>query len=171
MKHRLHKRPYRVHLALWVDCCRLAMAFIKASFVLCVQYWREWPSNKRSKLFVTLFNARVNWIRPATRVGTYGAIKASHKIFIHYFKFSKNVMLISVSCVTPEKITDYLYFKLRSLFLHGSMYPQESFCAERSLYRLACVQKWLFRYSRANWPTTISLTFQLLKVQPQRSML
>ena len=28
MKHRLQKRPYRVHLALWVDCCRPAIAFI-----------------------------------------------------------------------------------------------------------------------------------------------
>jgi len=35
MKHRLHKRPYRVHLAWWVDCCRLAIAFINASFALC----------------------------------------------------------------------------------------------------------------------------------------
>jgi len=58
MKHRLRKRPYRVHLALWVDYCRLAIAFINASFVLCVKYLREWSSNKRSKLFVTEFNAR-----------------------------------------------------------------------------------------------------------------
>jgi len=69
MKHILQKRPYRVRLALWVDCCRLAIAFINASFVLCVKYSREWSSNEISKLFVTEFNARVNWIRPATRVG------------------------------------------------------------------------------------------------------
>jgi len=31
-------------------------------------------------------------------------------------------MLIYVSCETPEQITDYLHFKLRSMFLHGSMY-------------------------------------------------
>ena len=60
MKHRLHKLPYRVNLALLVDCCRLAIAFINASFVLCVKYSREWSSNKRSKLFLTQFNARVN---------------------------------------------------------------------------------------------------------------
>jgi len=33
-------------------------------------------------------------------------------------------MLIYVSCETPEQITDYLYFKLRSLFLHGLMYSR-----------------------------------------------
>jgi len=31
-------------------------------------------------------------------------------------------MLICVSCDTPEQITDYLYIKLRSFFLYGSMY-------------------------------------------------
>jgi len=31
-------------------------------------------------------------------------------------------MLIYASCETPEQITDYLHFKLKSLFLHGSMY-------------------------------------------------
>jgi len=34
-------------------------------------------------------------------------------------------MLIYVSCETPEQITDYLYFKLRSLFLHGSIYSRQ----------------------------------------------
>jgi len=38
--------------------------------------------------------------------------------------FQKNVMLIYVSCETLEQITDYLYFKLRSLFLHGSIYSR-----------------------------------------------
>jgi len=33
-------------------------------------------------------------------------------------------MLICVSSETPEQITDYLYFKLRSLFLHGSVYSR-----------------------------------------------
>ena len=33
-------------------------------------------------------------------------------------------MLIYVSCETLEQITDNLYFKLRSLFLHGSMYSR-----------------------------------------------
>jgi len=34
-------------------------------------------------------------------------------------------MLIYVSCETPEQIIiDYLYFKLRSLFLHGQIYSQ-----------------------------------------------
>jgi len=31
-------------------------------------------------------------------------------------------MLIYVSCETPEQSTHYLYLKLRSLFLHGSIY-------------------------------------------------
>jgi len=30
-------------------------------------------------------------------------------------------MLIYVSCETPELTTDYLYFKVRSLFLRGSI--------------------------------------------------
>jgi len=75
MKRRLQKGPYRVHLALWVDCCRLAVAFINARFTLCVQYWREWSSNKRSNLFITEFNACVNWNRPATRAGADQASK------------------------------------------------------------------------------------------------
>jgi len=74
--------------SLSVDCCRLVIAFINASFVLCVQYSREWSSNKRLNLFVTEFNAGVNWIRPATRVGTNRAIKVSHEIFTLCFRFS-----------------------------------------------------------------------------------
>jgi len=31
-------------------------------------------------------------------------------------------MLIYVSCETPEQSTDYLYFKLKSLFLYVSIY-------------------------------------------------
>jgi len=33
-------------------------------------------------------------------------------------------MLIYVSCETPEESTDYLDFKLRSLFLRGSIYSR-----------------------------------------------
>jgi len=33
-------------------------------------------------------------------------------------------MLIYVSCETYEQITDYLYFKLSSLLLHGSVYSR-----------------------------------------------
>jgi len=33
-------------------------------------------------------------------------------------------MLIYVSCETPEQITGYLSFKLRSLFLRGSVYSR-----------------------------------------------
>jgi len=33
-------------------------------------------------------------------------------------------MLSYVSCETPKQITDYLYFMLRSLFLHGSIYTR-----------------------------------------------
>jgi len=47
----------------------LAIAFLNESFALCVQYSREWSSNERSKLFFTEFIARVNLIRPASRVG------------------------------------------------------------------------------------------------------
>jgi len=36
-------------------------------------------------------------------------------------------MLIYVSCETPEQIADYLYFKLRSLFLHGQFIRDSSF--------------------------------------------
>jgi len=38
--------------------------------------------------------------------------------------FQKNVVLIYVSCQTPEQITDYFYFKVRSLYLHGSIYSR-----------------------------------------------
>jgi len=33
-------------------------------------------------------------------------------------------MFIYVFCETPEQITDYLYFELRSLFLHDSIYSR-----------------------------------------------
>jgi len=33
-------------------------------------------------------------------------------------------MLIYVLCETPEQLTDYFYFKLRSLFLYGSIYSR-----------------------------------------------
>ena len=45
-------------------------------------------------------------------------------------------MFICVSCETREQTTDYLYFKLRSLFLRGSVYSRQQFCVERSLYSL-----------------------------------
>jgi len=45
------------------------------------------------------------------------------------------MLLIYVSCETPKK-SPYLYFKLRSLFLHGSVYSRYYFCVERSLYSL-----------------------------------
>jgi len=45
-------------------------------------------------------------------------------------------MLIYGSCETPEPISDYLYFKLRSLFLHSSVYWRWCFCVGRSLYSL-----------------------------------
>jgi len=45
-------------------------------------------------------------------------------------------MLIYVSCETPEQSTDYLYFKLRSLFLCGSIYSRYQFCVERSFSSL-----------------------------------
>jgi len=44
---------------------------------------------------------------------------------MHYLTFEKNVVLIYVSCESPEQISDGLYFELRSLFLHGSMYSRQ----------------------------------------------
>jgi len=38
--------------------------------------------------------------------------------------------------VKPPNKSPYLYFKLRSLFLHGSVYSRCKFCVERSLYSL-----------------------------------
>jgi len=61
---------------------------------------------------------------PQPGCGTNRVIKASYEIFMHYFRFAKNVMLIHVSCESPEPITGHLYFKLRSLFLHGSIYSR-----------------------------------------------
>jgi len=65
-------------------------------------------------MFVTEFNARVNWIRPATRVEDKPGNPPT-KFLCYILDFHKNVMLIYVSCEPPEQITDYLYFKLRSL--------------------------------------------------------
>jgi len=48
-------------------------------------------------------------------------------------------MLIYVSCETPEQITDDLYFKLRSLFLHGSFKRDSSFVW--NVVYIACVQR------------------------------
>jgi len=56
--------------------------------------------------------------------GTNRAIKASREISCVILDFQKNVMLIYVSCEKPEQITDYLYFKRMSLFLHGSIYSR-----------------------------------------------
>ena len=68
--------------------------------------------------------ARVNWNRPATSGGQTGLSKPLTQFLCIILDFQKNVMLIYVSCETPERITDYLYFKLRSLFLHGSIYSR-----------------------------------------------
>jgi len=38
-------------------------------YIYVAKYSSEWSINKISKLFFTEFNARVNWIRAATRVG------------------------------------------------------------------------------------------------------
>jgi len=38
--------------------------------------------------------------------------------------------------VKPPNKSPYLYFKLRSLFLLGSVYSRYKFCVERSLYSL-----------------------------------
>ena len=93
MKHKLQKHPYRVHLALWIDCCRLASAFNNASFALCAQYWREWSSNEILNLFVPEFNARVNWIRSATRV--WG--KPGYQSLMEFWAFfQKNVIFMQI---------------------------------------------------------------------------
>ena len=164
MKHRLQKRPYRVHLALWVDCRRLAIAFINASFALCVQYWREWSSNKRSNLFVTQFNVRVNWNRPQPGWGTNRAIKASHGIFMHYFRFSKKCYVDLCFMWNPWINYRPLVFWTEVLVpAWFNLFAIVVLC--RTWFIWPACKEWLFRCSRANWPTTVSLTFQLLKVQ------
>ena len=83
---------------------------------------REWTSNKRSKLF---FNDEFKMCvsnQACNQGGVQTGNQSLPQNFVHYFRFKKNVTLINVSCETPEQITDYLYFKLRSLFLHGSVY-------------------------------------------------
>jgi len=56
--------------------------------------------------------------------GQTGKSKPPTKFLCIILDFQKNVMLIYVSCESPEQITDYLYFKLRSLLLHGSVYSR-----------------------------------------------
>ena len=75
-----------------------------------LQYSREWSSNKISKLFFTEFNVLVNLIGPVISVGDKPGNQTCHEIFMHNFRFKKNVMLIYVSCETPEQISDSLYF-------------------------------------------------------------
>ena len=70
--------------------------------------------------------------------GTNPAIKASHEIFMHYFRFLKYVMLIYVSCETPEQISDCLYFELRSLFYMVQCIRDSSFV--QNVVYMACVQ-------------------------------
>jgi len=56
--------------------------------------------------------------------GQIGQSKPPTKLLCIILDFQKNVMLMYVSCETYEQITDYLYFKLRSLLLHGSVYSR-----------------------------------------------
>jgi len=59
MKHRLQKRP---ELREWIAIgliIRLYKSKFRAVFTV-LKTSREWSSNKRSKLFFTEFNARVN---------------------------------------------------------------------------------------------------------------
>jgi len=56
--------------------------------------------------------------------GQTGQWKPRTKFLCIILDFQKNVMLIYVSCETWEQITDYLYFKLSSLLLHGSVYSR-----------------------------------------------
>jgi len=63
-------------------------------------------------------------IGPQPGWGTNQAIKASRGILCIVLDFKKIFMLIYVSYETPEQITDHFYFKLRSLFLHGSVYSR-----------------------------------------------
>jgi len=56
--------------------------------------------------------------------GQTGQSKPLTEFLCIILDFQKNVMLIYVSGETPEQITDYFYFKLRSLFLHGSFYSR-----------------------------------------------
>jgi len=66
------------------------------------------------------FNQSLLRIKPATRGGDQTEqSKPPTKFSRIILDFQKNVMLIYVS--RAEQITDYLYRKLRSLFLHGSV--------------------------------------------------
>jgi len=68
MKHRLQKRPLlRKWIAIGLIIRLYQCKFRDVCTVLKTS--REWSSNEISKLFLTEFNARVNWIRPTTRVG------------------------------------------------------------------------------------------------------
>jgi len=56
--------------------------------------------------------------------GQTGQSKPPTNFLCIILDFQKNVMLIYVSCETYEQITDYLYLKLKSLLLHGSVYSR-----------------------------------------------
>ena len=111
--------------SLWVDCCRLAIAFTNASFALCVQYSREWPSNKRSNLFVTEFNARVNWVRPTTRVGDKSGNQSLPRNFYVSFYIFIKMLCWSMFHVKPlNKVPTTCILNWGPLFLHGSIYSR-----------------------------------------------
>ena len=112
--------------SLWVDCCRLAIAFINVRFELCVQYSREWSSNKRSNLFAAEFNARVNWIRPATRVGAKpGRHSKPLTNFYALFEIFIKMLCWSMFHVKPlNKLPTTCILNWGPLFLHGSIYSR-----------------------------------------------
>jgi len=108
----------------WVHCCRLANAFIYVRFALNIPCSREWSNDKRSTLYFTEFNARVNWIRPATDVAQTGQSKPPTKFSRIILDFQKNVMLIYVSCESPEHIT----IRHVSRATEGPRHPWKIFC-------------------------------------------
>jgi len=61
-------------------------------------------------------------------------------------------MLIYVSCETREQITDYLYFKLRSLVSAWFNLFAIVFCAERRLYSLRAKNGYLDIRERIDQP-------------------
>jgi len=77
-------------IASWVDWYRFNNSPLSMQVSRCVhnsplKTSREWSRNKRSKLFCTKFNARVNWITPATRLGDKPSNQSLPRIFYALF--------------------------------------------------------------------------------------
>jgi len=120
---------------------------------------------KRSKLFLffTGFNAGVKLNQAHNQGGGKpGNWSSLRNFYTSIYVSEKKVMLIHVSCENPlNKLLTTCILSWSPFFLHSSVYSQQ-LCVERSL---VWAQRMLISiYSRANWPTTVFLTFQLLRM-------